>query len=74
MDTLITRNILLDSGWKEYGNILVLRSTVRFGWYPATGKLIVGYTEVPFAVRYVSELQSFLDVFRTKQTIIWKNC
>lgn len=60
----LTKEILHEMGWKEYGGVMVLRSTPRLGWYAKDGKLIVGYTEVPFPVETVEELQAFLDVFR----------
>lgn len=65
----LTKQMLLDCGWEEHGNILVLKDKVRFGWYPMTGKLIVGYTDVPFPVRYAHELQAFLDAFYVKQAL-----
>ena len=65
----LTKDMLLRNGWEQHGNIMVLRANVRFGWYPATGKLIVGYTETPFSVTSIDELQGFLDVFRTGRKI-----
>ena len=65
----LTKDILLESGWQEYGSLMVLRAVPRFGWYAGSGKLIVGFTEVPFAVWTVEELQAFLDVFKTGRKI-----
>lgn len=65
----LTVEILLRNGWERHGEVMVLRASPRFGWYADTGKLIVGYTEVPFLVKDVEDLQAFLDVFRTGKRI-----
>lgn len=59
----ITEQTLLELGWEKHGNIRVLRSTPRLGWYLDTYKLIVGYTEVPFPVTELEHLYKFLEVF-----------
>lgn len=54
------REILIDAGWVDKGDVLVRYTNPRIGWKPGDGTLIIGYHEWPERVWDYDRLEEIL--------------